>query len=80
MQCLASGRNFALLEPQCKGAAQAKADGPLIKSDEVLFASIRDGVVTPGKPLSMPAKGGNPSLTDKEIKAVVEYLRTTFGT
>lgn len=58
----------------------SKADGPLAKSDEALIASIRDGLVTPGKPLSMPAKGGNPSLTDEEIKAVVEYLRTTFGT
>jgi len=57
-----------------------KSDGPLSKSDEVLIASIRDGLVTPGKPLSMPAKGGNPSLTDGEIQAVLEYLKTTFGT
>jgi len=57
-----------------------KADGPLSKLDEVLIASIRDGLVTPGKPLSMPAKGGNPSLTDEEIQAVLEYLKTTFGT
>ena len=57
-----------------------KADGPLSKSDEALIASIRDGLVTPGKPLSMPAKGGNPSLTDEDIQAVLEYLKTTFGT
>ena len=57
-----------------------KPDGPLTKSDEVLIASIRDGLVTPGKPLSMPAKGGNPSLTDEEIQAVLVYLRATFGT
>ena len=57
-----------------------KADGPLAKSDEVLIASIRDGLVTSGKPLSMPAKGGNPSLTDEEIQAVLVYLRATFGT
>jgi mono/diheme cytochrome c family protein len=56
-----------------------KADGPLSKSDEVLAASIRDGVATPGKPLSMPPKGGNPSLTDEEIQAVLEYLRSSFG-
>ena len=56
-----------------------KADGPLDKSDDTLFASIRDGLVTPGKPLSMPPKGGNPSLTDEEIQAVIEYLRSSFG-
>ena len=56
-----------------------KADGPLAKSDDTLFASIRDGLVTPGKPLSMPPKGGNPSLSDEEIQAVLEYLRSSFG-
>lgn len=56
-----------------------KADGPLAKSDDILFASVRDGLVTPGKPLSMPPKGGNPSLTDDEIQAVIEYLRSSFG-
>lgn len=56
-----------------------KADGPLSKSDEALIASIRDGLATPGKPLSMPAKGGNPSLTDEQVKAVLMYLRTAFG-
>ena len=56
-----------------------KADGPLAKSDDELSTSIRDGLATPGKPLSMPAKGGNPSLTDEEIQAVLVYLRATFG-
>jgi mono/diheme cytochrome c family protein len=56
-----------------------KADGPLAKTDEILIASIRDGLATPGKPLSMPPKGGNPSLTDEEIQAVLAYLRSSFG-
>ena len=56
-----------------------KSDGPLARSDDTLFASIRDGLATPGKPLSMPPKGGNPSLTDEEIQAVIEYLRSSFG-
>lgn len=56
------------------------ADGPLAKSDDELISSIRDGLVTPGKPLSMPAKGGNPSLSDEEIQAILVYLRETFGT
>jgi len=56
-----------------------KSDGPLAKLDDTLFASIRDGLATPGKPLSMPPKGGNPSLSDEEIRAVLEYLRSSFG-
>lgn len=56
-----------------------KADGPLAKSDETLFVSIRDGLVTPGKPLSMPPKGGNPTLSDEDIQAVLAYVRKTFG-
>ena len=56
-----------------------KDDGPLAKSDETLIASIRDGLVTPGKALSMPPKGGNPALSDADIKAVLAYLRDIFG-
>ncbi len=55
------------------------ADGPLVKSDDVLIASIRDGLTTPGKPLSMPPKGGNPSLSDEDIQAVLAYVREAFG-
>jgi len=56
-----------------------RVDGPLAKSDEALFASIRDGLATPGKPLSMPPKGGNPALSDDDIQAVIKYLRSSFG-
>lgn len=55
------------------------SDGPLGKTDDALITSIRDGLVTPGKPLSMPAKGGNPSLSDADLDAVLAYLRETFG-
>jgi len=55
------------------------ADGPLAKTDDELATSIRDGVVTPGAALSMPAKGGNPALSEEEIRAVLAYIRKTFG-
>lgn len=55
------------------------SDGPLAKSDDVLIASIRDGLVTPGNALSMPPKGGNPALSEADIMAVLAYLRDTFG-
>jgi len=56
------------------------ADGPLSKSDEELITSITDGFQSPGSPLAMPAKGGNPGLTEADIQAVLAYLRRTFGT
>ena len=54
-------------------------DGPLAKSDEELFKSVAEGRSTPGAALSMPAKGGNPSMTDVEIAALIAYLRAEFG-
>lgn len=55
------------------------ADGPLAKSDAELLASITDGFQSPGSPLAMPPKGGNPSLTQDDIKAVISYLRAEFS-
>lgn len=54
-------------------------DGPLSKTDDELRVSIRDGLATPGAALSMPAKGGNPALSDADIQAVLAYVRRTFG-
>ncbi len=56
-----------------------KTDGPLSKSDEELVRSISEGLATPGAALSMPAKGGNPSLTDSDISSLIAYLRSAFG-
>jgi mono/diheme cytochrome c family protein len=55
-------------------------DGPLSKTDAELLKSIRDGFQRPGSPLTMPARGGNPALTDHDIELVLGYLRETFGT
>ena len=56
-----------------------KVDGPLSKADEELIRSITDGVSSPGAALSMPAKGGNPALTEEDIRSVLVYLRQTYG-
>lgn len=70
--------------PNGKGAIPGVADltasdGALTKSDEELVKSIAEGVQSPGSPLAMPANGGNPSLTEADIKAVIAYLRANFG-
>jgi len=56
-----------------------KADGALSKTDDELIKSITEGFQSPGAALAMPAKGGNPALTETDIKAVLAYLRATFG-
>lgn len=56
-----------------------KSDGPLAKTDEELMQSISNGLTTPGAALSMPAKGGIPSLTEDDIRAVLAYLRGAYG-
>jgi mono/diheme cytochrome c family protein len=52
--------------------------GPLMKSDEELFSSIRDGLQRPGATMTMPPKGGNPNLMDQDIGAVLQFLRQEF--
>jgi len=53
--------------------------GPLAQSDEVLVQHIRDGFKSPGSPMAMPPRGGDPSLTDSDIQAVLDHLRGNFG-
>ena len=57
----------------------AAATGPLTKSNQALFQSIRNGFQSEGSALAMPARGGNPNLSDDDILAVIAYLRERFG-
>lgn len=66
--------------PKAQGAIPGVPDlaqgGRLAKSDAELSASILNGFQTKGSPMAMPPKGGNPSLTAEDAKALVLYLRT----
>ncbi len=53
--------------------------GPLAKSNDELMRSITIGFQSPGSPMAMPAKGGNPALNAEDIQAVLGYLRKSFG-
>lgn len=53
--------------------------GALSKSDDVLIKHITNGFQSPGSPMAMPPKGGNPSLTEKDVEAVLKHIRETFG-
>lgn len=59
--------------------AFTQAGGPLLKSDAVLIKHITEGFQSPGSPMAMPAKGGNPGLTDSGIRATLDYIRKQFG-
>lgn len=46
----------------------------LIEENSVILKRIKSGIQTSGN-LSMPAKGGNPDLTDKELLSVLVYTK-----
>ena len=54
-------------------------EGPLSKTDEELVNNIVNGFQSPGSFLAMPAKGGNPALTEDDIAAVLAFIRAEFG-
>ena len=47
--------------------------------DEIkLLTRLKQGIQKSGASISMPAKGGNPDLTDKELKEIINYMRQSF--
>lgn len=54
-------------------------NGPLRNSDAVLIKRIMQGFQGPDSPMAMPPKGGNPSLTDEQVKEVLRYIQQEFG-
>lgn len=69
--------------PDGKGALAGMPDftaatGRLAKPDAVLLRNMINGFQTPGSPMPMPARGGNPDLTDQEMADVLAYMRVNF--
>jgi len=56
-----------------------RPDGPLSKSDDDLIHSISNGFQSPGSAMAMPAKGGNPDMNATDVRAVLDYMRESFG-
>ncbi len=67
-----------------KGALPGMPDftqksGVLSASDLVLLKRITEGYQSANSPMAMPPKGGDPSLTDEQIRLVLSHLRHEFG-
>jgi len=53
--------------------------GRLAKPDELLVRNMIEGFQSPGSPMPMPPKGGNPDLSDQDMVDVLAYMRRQFG-
>ncbi|HXV77713.1 MAG TPA: cytochrome c [Candidatus Polarisedimenticolaceae bacterium] len=47
--------------------------------DATLLRRVREGFRRPGSPLAMPPKGGNPALTDADLRAVLDYMKNMLA-
>ncbi|MHB1247779.1 MAG: c-type cytochrome, partial [Sulfuriferula sp.] len=52
--------------------------GLLSQDDAVLLRRMADGFQSTGSPMGMPPRGGNPALSDADLKAVLKYMRKEF--
>lgn len=43
-----------------------------------LLTRLKQGIQKTDESISMPAKGGNPNLTDKDLKEIINYMRQSF--
>ncbi len=56
-----------------------KKDGVLSQPEEVLLKRTMEGFQSPGSPLAMPPRGGNPSLTEAQAREALKYMKNTFA-
>jgi len=54
-------------------------NGRLSQTDAILMDHITNGFQSEGSAMSMPPKGGNQDLTNKNIKETLHFLRKQFG-
>jgi len=47
-------------------------------SDYQLLSRLKTGIQKSGESVSMPPKGGNPELTDDDLKKVITFMRREF--
>ena len=61
------------------GVLDLKEDkGWSTEDEQSLLARLKQGIQKPGGNFNMPAKGGNPNLTDDDLKKIIRYMRKSF--
>jgi len=55
------------------------SDGVLSQNDEILLKRISEGYRSENSPMAMPAKGGNPLLTETDLRHVITYMKSQFS-
>ena len=50
----------------------------LLQDDATLLKHATEGYQSKGSAMAMPAKGGNPSLTEEDLKNVIAYMKANF--
>jgi len=55
-----------------------RKNGPFSKSDAELLQTVTDGLDRPEAEMAMPPQGGNPDLTESDIKDILAYMRRSF--
>ena len=70
----ADGTGSLLGVPDLTGPSSRLSQDPAL-----LLRHARDGFRSPGSPMAMPARGGDPALTDAELAAALHYMRSTFA-
>lgn len=62
------------------GVPDLSGNKALFNGDEAsLITRIKEGIATPGAPVSMPPNGGNPDLTETQMELALEYLRNILS-
>lgn len=50
----------------------------LLQNDAILLKHVTEGYQSKGSPMAMPAKGGNPNLTEADLKNVIAFMKASF--
>lgn len=56
-----------------------KTDGPMQTPDDIHFGHVVNGFESPNSDMAMPPNGGNPDLTEQDVRDVLAYMRIRFG-
>ena len=48
------------------------------KTKKELLNELKLGVRKSGQKMRMPARGGNPGLSDEDLRKIIHYMRKTF--